>query len=169
MKRQIILLAVLGGLITIVLFSDYSAGTHHVKTIDENTVLVKENGNLKSEVKNLKSENSKLKSNNLELATQLTSINKVLSAKTKEASTKLPKAIVNIEEELEIQLGWCTPEIAYDLLTEKLGNEPTKEEYQKTLLDLLKKDMLYEPGTPDPYVRGKKFTISKINKIISSK
>ena len=170
MKKKFLLPGLLLVTVVFVLLNIVTAGDKHVTVVEDNATLANENGKLKSENKQLKSENNKLASLNNKLSTDLT---KVMSAakstfaikKPEVVNEVLPKIIVTIEEDIESDLGWCTPDIAYNLLEEKLGKTPTQEEYKRTLLDLLSKNMLFHPGDPDPYVKGKKVTKSEINKL----
>ena len=170
MKKKFLLPGILLVIIAFVLLNIVTAGDKHVTVVEDNATLVNENGKLKTENKQLKSENNKLASLNNKLSADLTKVMTAVtltaSAKEVKVNDKLPKAIVTIEEEIESELGWCTPDIAYGLLEEKLEKTPTKEEYKRTLVNLLNRDMLYNPGTPDPYVKGTKVTQSQINKII---
>ena len=169
MKKKFLLPGLLLVIVAFVLLDIVTAGDSHITVVEDNATLVSENGKLKKENKQLKSENNKLASLNDKLSTDLT---KVMSAakstfaiKKPKVNEVLPKIIVTIEEDIELELGWCTPDIAYGLLEEKLGKAPTQEEYKRTLLDLLSKNMLFHPGEPDPYVKGKKVTKSEISRL----
>jgi cell division protein FtsB len=167
MKKKFLLPIVLLAVIILVLFNVFNAGDKHVTVVKDNENLVAENGQLKTENGKLKSENSQLKEINNKLSSSLISIKDSVKSTIKQSQGILPKAIIKIEKEINAELGWCTPDMAYSLLEEKLGKIPSKEEYKETLLDLLDKDMLYFPGNPDPYVKGKKVSKSKIDKIIN--
>lgn len=166
MKVKFILPLVLVGLLGFVFIDIFSAGNRHVEVIDKNVTLVSENQNLKTENNKLHSLNNQLLAENKQLNQELT--NTTLAIK-KEKESVLPKVIVKIEEEIELELGWSTPDIAYSLLEEKLKRKPTIEEYKKTLGDLLNKNLLFYPGHPDPYVKGKKISLSDLTKIINQK
>lgn len=166
MKIKFVLPLVLVGLLGFVLIDIFSAGNRHVEVVDENVALVSENQNLRTENNKLHSLNDQLLAENKQLNQELT--NTTLAIK-KEKESVLPKAIVKIEEEIELELGWSTPDIAYSLLEDKLKRKPTVEEYKKTLEDLLNKNLLFYPGNPDPYVKGKKISSSDLTKIINQK
>lgn len=177
MKKRFLLPGLLLVTVAFVLLEIVTAGDSHIVVVEDNAALASENGKLKTENKQLKSENTKLALLNEQLTADLTRTDviepevlaasaapKVITEPT--ASDKLPKIIVSIESEVEEGLGWCTPDIAYEMLQDKLGNLPTREEYKQTLLDLLKRNMLFHPGDPDPYVQGDKVTKLEINKLI---
>jgi len=183
MKKRFLLPGLLLVIVAFVLLEIVTAGDSHIVVVEDNAALASENGKLKTENKQLKSENTKLALLNEQLTADLTRTDviepEVLAASAPPrasaapkaiveptASDKLPKIIVSIESEVEEGLGWCTPDIAYEMLQEKLGNIPTREEYKQTLLDLLKRNMLFHPGDPDPYVQGDKVTKLEINKLI---
>lgn len=177
MKKRFLLPGLLLVTVAFVLLEIVAAGDTHVVVVEDNMTLASENGKLKTENKQLKSENNKLALLNEQLTADLTKTDvvepEVLAAssapkavKTPEVSNELPKIIVSIESEVEEGLGWCTPDIAYEMLQEKLGTFPTREEFKQTLLDLLKRNMLYHPGDPDPYLQGDKVTKLEINKLI---
>jgi len=169
MKIKFILPLVLVGLLGFIIISIFSAGNRHVEVVDENVTLASENKNLKSENNKLHSINNQLLAENKQLNQELTNVNNKFLAIEKEKESILPKTIVKIEKEIELELGWSTPNIAYDLLKDKLKRKPTDEEYKKTLEDLLNKNLLFYPGNPDPYVKGKKILSSDLTKIINQK
>lgn len=176
MKKKFLLPGLLLVIVAFVILNIATAGDKHIEVVEDNATLVSENGKLKTENKQLKSENTKLALLNEQLTADLTKTDvvkpEVLTTSSPKAiaeptvSDKLPKIIVSIESEVEEGLGWCTPDIAYEMLQDKLGNLPTREEYKQTLLDLLKRNMLFHPGDPDPYVQGDKVTKLEINKLI---
>lgn len=156
-------------IIGFVLLEIIAAGDTHVVVVEDNMTLASENGKLKTENKKLKSENSKLAELNNKLSSDLKQVTVAdpypAAASTSKTEDALPKAVITIEQEIDAEMGWCTTDIAYDLLEEKLGKKPTKEQYKYALLDLLKRNMLYHPGEPDPYVKANKVTIKEIENL----
>lgn len=165
MKKKVLLPIVLIAVVAFVLLNVFTAGDTHVGVVKDNIALVNENGQLKSENSQLKSENTKLLQLNNQLTADLTKATDAVASK--ESQKLLSKIIVTIEKNVDEDLGWCSPSTAYDLLKSKLGKTPSKSEYKQTLLDLVNKDMLYSPGTPDPYVKGKKITALQIDDLVN--
>lgn len=169
MRKKILILIILGIILSLFLVDVFSTGNRHIVVVDENVALTNENGLLKDENKKLVSENNNLKSENQKLNSEISKVNSQMysieTAVKQKESNILPKTIVKIENYVEAEMGWTTPELAYDLLKDKLGRNPTKEEYKKTLLELESKDMLYEAGNPDPYTKGKKITKNYIDNL----
>jgi len=165
MKKKVLLYVVLLAIIGFITLNIFTAGDKHVEVVEDNITLTNENSQLKTENNQLKSENSQLKSENQQLNSQIST----LSIAKKEAETILPKTIIKIEKEVEDNMGWTFPEQAYDLLKEKLKRKPTDEEYKKTLIELIQKDLLYHPGVPDPYMKGKKVSNSEVDKVVRQK
>lgn len=174
MKKKLLLPGLLLVIVAFVILNIVTAGDKHVEVVTDNAVLVSENGKLKTENKQLKSENTKLAQLNTQLTADLSKATEVIKPEVLTASAppetqvsdKLPKIIISIAGEIEEGYGWCTPDIAYEMLQEKLGDLPTQDEYKQTLLDLLKRNMLYHPGEPDPYLKGDKVTKLEINKLV---
>lgn len=169
MKKKLVILLILGIILGLFLIDVFSTGNRHIVVVDENVALTNENGQLKDENKKLVSENTSLKSENEKLNSEISKVNNqiysIQGAVKQKESNIIPKAIIKIQNHIEAEMGWTTPELAYDLLKEKIGRNPTKEEYKTTLLDLESKDMLYEAGNPDPYSKGKKITKKYINSL----
>ena len=166
MKKKVLLYVVLLAIIGFIILNIFTAGDKHVEVVEDNITLTNENSQLKTENNQLKSENSQLKSENQQLNSQISTLSNLAK---KEAETILPKTIIKIEKEVEDNMGWTFPKQAYDLLKEKLKKEPTDEEYKKTLTELIQKDLLYYPGVPDPYMKGKKVLKSEINRVMRQK
>jgi hypothetical protein len=169
MRKKLFLLILLGVILSLFLIDVFNTGNRHIVVVDENVALTDENGKLKNENKKLVSENSSLKNENEKLNSEISKVSSQMysietAIKQKESSI-LPKTIVKIENYVEAEMGWTTPELAYELLKDKLGRNPTKDEYKKTLYDLESKDMLYEAGNPDPYTKGNKITKRYIDNI----
>jgi len=169
MKKKVLLYVVLLAIIGFIAFNIFTAGDKHVEVVEDNITLTNENSQLKTENGQLKSENSQLKSENQQLNSQISTLSNSISLAKKEAETILPKTIIKIEKEVEDNMGWTFPEQAYDLLKEKLKRKPTDEEYKKTLIELIQKDLLYHPGVPDPYMKGKKVSNSEVDKVVRQK
>ena len=168
MKKKLIILLILGIILSLFLVDVFTTGNRHIVVVDENVELTNENGMLKDENKKLVSENNNLKSENQKLNSEITKVNSQMysieTAIKQKENNILPKTIVKIENYVEAEMGWTTPELAYDLLKDKLGRNPTKDEYKKTLFELESKNMLYEAGNPDPYSKGNKITKKYMNK-----
>lgn len=169
MKKKFLLPGLLLVIIIFVILIDVTAGGKHVEVVQDNTLLVNENGKLKNENTHLKSENSKLIQLTNKLTADLTNItNSIKSVSTVKApQNELSEIIVKIENEVQEDLGWCSPEGAYALLTDKLGKTPTKNIYKQTLKSLIKKNMLYYPGNPDPYMKGNKIKESEVDNLVN--
>jgi cell division protein FtsB len=165
MRNKFALLGVLFLVVAFVILNIFTDGVQHVEVVDENIVLVGENGKLKAENGKLRAENGQLKS----LANQLTKEKNTLLTSAMDSAKKqlsvFPKALVKVEQEIDAQLGWASPEMTSQLLEEKLKRKPDEEEYRRALTDLYNKDMLYYPDYPDPYVKGKRVTKSEIAKL----
>lgn len=168
MKKRLIILSLLALILALIFLSVFQTGNNHIVVVEENITLTNENGKLKEENKNLLSENNSLKLENNNLNSQLTKsayFDSIKIEEKKELESVLPKTIVKIEKDIKDDMGWTTPEIALDLLSEKLKRKPTTEEYKKTLIDLFSKNLLFEAGYPDPYVKGKKITKKYIDNL----
>ena len=142
------------------LFNVFNAGNRHVTVVGANVKLKTENVKLNTENKILKTENTQLKVENNALSTKLDDI-------TSNPTTTLPKAIIQIEMDVHERIGWTTPEMAYDLLKEKLNRTPTRTEIQISFTKLIQRDLLYYPGNPDPYMRGDKVQYDEVNEILN--
>ena len=167
MKKRLIILTLLFAIIVLIFLSVFQTGNNHIVVVEENVSLANENGKLKEENKNLISENSSLKLENSKLNTELTKSNhfdSIKKAQEKELEKIIP-TIVKIEKDIKEEIGWTTPEIAKELLKEKLNRNPTREEFKKTLEDLFSKNLLFQAGYPDPYVKGKKITKQYIDNL----
>lgn len=141
------------------LFNVFKAGNKHVTVVTNNVQLHSENTKLKVENTGLKEENSTLKVENKTLAIKLDNI-------TAAPTNTLPKAIIQMEIDVREKIGWITPEMAYDLLKEKLNRTPTSKELYVSFAKLVDRSMLYYSGTPDPYIKGEKITQDKLDSVI---
>lgn len=174
MKKSFIILGVLAALIVLVLGTTVSAGEHHVVVVEEKEQLQQSNDSLCTENQKLVKENGELKSANESLMTQLESV-KASDSLTKELKKKEEDfrekeyliALYSLEKIVKEELTWISPDAAYQALTEKMARKPTEEEFEKSLIDLYNKGLLYHYIEPDPYMKGIKVKKNEINKLVT--
>ena len=173
MKKNFVILGVLGTLIVLVLGATINAGEHHVVVVEEKEQLQHSNDSLCTENHKLIKENGELRSANESLITQLEtakagdSLKKELKKKEEEFKEKeYLIALYSLEKIVKEELTWISPEAAAQAMHEKLPRKPTKEEIQGTLEDLYAKGLLYHYVDPDPYMKGKKVTKGELKKLV---
>lgn len=159
MKTKILIYLILFSIIAFVVLTIFTSGENHVIVVSENEHLTSENKSLKKENSNLKTLNNQLLSEN----NQLKETNLILSK-----PNEIPKIIVRVEKDIHTNLGWVDATMALELVTEKLKRKPTKQEYEETLKDLHDAKLLYFPGNPDPYLKGKRYKEDDIKKALTN-
>ena len=163
MKNKMTLLGiVVGSTIFLVIYNVFFSANKHIGTVKNNKELHHRNDSLCSQNQELKSENSKLKAENEKLSLLNDSLNS-------EIGNVLPKAIASIKSEVNETYNWTTPELAHELLKDKLNRNPTKSEFKEALEELQQASLLYFSGYPDPSSKGKKVESKELDKIIANK
>jgi signal recognition particle GTPase len=146
----------------LVIYNVFFSANKHIVVVKNNNELHTKNDSLCGINEQLQTENNKLKDENK----LLSNLNDSLSS---EIGNILPKVITSIKKEINESYNWTTPELALDLLKEKLKRIPSKDEYRQTLKELESENLLYHSGYPDPSSKGKKIEINELDKIIANK
>ena len=164
MKKKYLLYLTLFTIIAFVILNITSAGDKHIIVVEENEVLIQENGQLKTENGNLKNENNRLTNENKSLNEQMSKLN---------SEKETIKPVKNIEKivqnKIEEEYGWATPDYVYDILSDKLKRKPMPEEYKMSLLEVLGNKSLFYASSVDPQSPGKAITKKDIESLVNLK
>lgn len=166
MKPKAILYSIIGAILTLVSLNIFFAGNKHVAVVEENGTLAETNQQLKSENGSLKTANAKLTAEKDSVVTKLTTVTKKLDVILKVNADVLPAAIVRIEDDVNLEMGWTNPEDAFTRLQDRLNRIPTAEEFEKTLNILVDKNLLFGSSEKDPYIKDKQITKAEIKGIV---
>lgn len=163
MKKKLSIIGfIVGSTIFLVIYNVFFSANKHIVVVKKNNELYTKNDSLCGINEKLQTENNKLKDENK----LLSNLNDSLSS---EIGNILPKVITSIKKEINESYNWTTPELALDLLKEKLKRIPSKDEYRQTLKELESENLLYHSGYPDPSSKGEKIEINELDKIIANK
>lgn len=166
MKKSLLPVLLLA-VVVLVLLGIFSAGDKHVTVVDENVTLVQQNTQLKTENTQLKAENTELVTQNNQLTEKFEKV--TMMADSIVETTKEKPVQVIVQDKIETKYGWATPDYVFELLIFQLDNDPTKQEYKASLLEVLNNKVLFYPSKGDPESPGIPVKRSEIDSLVNLK